>query len=144
MMLYSSTVSAMPARSSACRNLRRLVSVLLAGVAAAGCASTIKPLRGRGVVDSPITTKNNHLACLRQQHLPVQQVGSTGLQIGALPSGPTVVFTPTPGAAQALQIQGLRSTQGSEVIGQALLYPHQADDGELKKIETCLAKGVSG
>lgn len=143
-MLYSSTVSAMPRLTTAPTARRALIPMLLAGLAAAGCASTAKPSQGRGVVDSPITTKNNHLKCLQQQHLPVQEVGATGLQIGALPSGPTVVFAPTPGAAQALQIQGVRSAQGSEVIGQALLYPHQAGDGELKKIETCLAKGVSG
>jgi hypothetical protein len=144
MMLDSSTVSAMPAPNSAPRTLRRLVALLLAGVAAAGCASTAKPPQGRGQIDSPITTKSNHLKCLQEAHLPVQQVGATGLQIGALPGGPTVAFTPTPGAAQAQQIEGVRSGQGAEVIGQALLYPHQASDDELKQIETCLAKGVSG
>jgi hypothetical protein len=30
------------------------------------------------------------------------------------------------------------------VIGSALLYPHQASDSELKKIEDCLAQGVKG
>jgi hypothetical protein len=79
---------------------------------------------------------------MRNQNLPVQEVGATGLQIGALPAGPTVVFAPTPGVAQGQQIQAAQ--QGAEVIGSALLYPNQASDAELSKIETCLSKGVSG
>jgi hypothetical protein len=96
------------------------------------------------VVDSPITTKTNHLKCLRQEHLPVQETSAGSVQIGPLPNGPTVEFLPTPGAAQALQITGVRANQGAEVIGGAQLYPNGASDGELKQIETCLAKGVSG
>jgi hypothetical protein len=110
----------------------------------AGCGSATHPAGGRGVVDSPITTKTNHLTCLRQQRLPVQVTSATTLQIGPLPNGPTVEFLPTPGAAQALQIIGVRANQGAEVIGGAQLYPNGASDGELKQIETCLAKGVSG
>jgi hypothetical protein len=53
-----------------------------------------------------------------------------------------VVFTPTPGAAQAAQIQA--QAQGAEVIGSALLYPAQASDSELSQIETCLAQRVQG
>ena len=69
---------------------------------------------------------HNHLGCLRDDHLAVQILSPTKLQIGAAPAGPTVVFTPTPGAAQAQQIDG--DAQGAEVIGTALLYPNQGSD----------------
>ena len=120
------------------------LAVAALAAALAGCGSATHPAGGRGVVDSPITTKTNHLTCLRQQHLPVQVTSATTLQIGPLPNGPTVEFLPTPGAAQTLQITGVRANQGAEVIGSAELYPNGANDGELKQIETCLAKGVSG
>ena len=127
----------------------------LAGAAAvvlSACGSSAKPLAGtvhpsatpisRGRIDDPRTTKNNHLACLRQAHLPAVKVGSTGLQVGSLPAGPTIDFAPTPGIAQGDAIRN--QTPGAEVIGSALLYPNQASDRELKKIEDCLTKGVTG
>lgn len=70
-----------------------------------------------------------------KQHLPA-------IQIGLLPKGPTVIFYPTPGIAQGLQIMG--QEQGAEVIGSALLYPNGAASKELAKIEGCVAAGVKG
>ena len=97
------------------------------------------------LVDDPRTYASaNNLRCLQQHHVPVQSVGQTDLQIGPSPGGPTVHFEPSPGAAQAQQIEGLPSAQGAEVIGSALLYTHQGSDSELKLIEGCLAQGVSG
>jgi hypothetical protein len=64
------------------------------------------------------------------------------MQIGTKPSGPTVQFMPTPGAAQEAQISG--QVESAEVIGSALLYPNQAPDGLLQKVESCVAKGVKG
>ena len=58
------------------------------------------------------------------------------------PSGPTVGFEPTPGAAQDIQIQG--ESQAAEVIGAALLYPNQASDSLLTTVEGCMALGVKG
>jgi hypothetical protein len=127
-----------------------VVSSLVA-VALAGCgAIQVKPaspagsskLASRGKVDDPRTSKTNHVECLRRQGLAVREVGSTDLQIGTTPEGPSVTYTPTPGAAQADQIEGL--VPGAEVIGSALVYPHQAPDAELAKIETCVTAGVSG
>lgn len=109
-----------------------------------GCSSVAKPPQGRGKVDDPRTAKSNHLRCLLQHHLPAHKVGNTGLQVGPLPGGPTVAFQPTPGSAQADQIYASPGHQGAEVIGSALLYPHQAPDDELSQIESCLAQGVSG
>lgn len=125
--------------------------LLILGAAAvlSGCGSTAKPLAGtirpgttsagHAQVDDP---RAKHLTCLLQHGVPARSVGSTTIQIGALPAGPTVEFTPTPGSAQALQIDG--QVQGAEVIGSALLYPHQASDDQLAPIESCLGIGVKG
>ena len=109
---------------------------------APGTGGGAERAQGRGKVDDPRTTETSHLKCLQQAKLPVVEVGGQGLQIGAPPAGATVTFEPTPGIAQGLQITG--QIQSAEVIGSALLYPHQASDSELKTIESCLAKGVSG
>ena len=121
-----------------------LAASCLAVLALAACGSTsVHPGgAGHGKVDDPRTAKTDHLACMRADHLPVQTVGLTGIQIGAPPAGPRVVFTPTAGAAQADQIQA--QVEGAEVIGSALLYPNQGSDRELNQIETCLSQGVSG
>jgi hypothetical protein len=126
------------------------VASTLAAVALTACGSTsVHPhatgpgaLVGRGKVDDPRTARADHVKCLRDDHLPIQEVGQTGIQIGSPLAGPRVVFTPTPGAAQAAQIQA--QAQGAEVIGSALLYPAQASDSELSQIETCLAQRVQG
>jgi hypothetical protein len=123
-------------------NAKRLAAVLGAITLLGGCATTVKPRQGRGQVDSPLTNSPDRLACLRAAHLPVQVAGPTTLQIGALPAGATVEFQPTAGLAEALQLDGARSAQGAEVIGAALLYPHQAPDWELTAIENCLSVGV--
>jgi hypothetical protein len=125
------------------------VACVLAAVALSACGSSAKPVdgsaavkvkhSGRGVVDDP---RKKHLKCLQQRHLSVVKVGQTGLQIGTPQIGPSVTFTPTPGAAQAAQIGG--QVQSAEVIGSALVYPNQASDKELKVVEDCLAQGVTG
>lgn len=134
------------------RPKRVLTAVTFAALAfaAAGCGAVqvqpttpagSKTLASRGQVDSPVKMKN-HLTCLRDAHLPVQVLSSTQLRIGGASSGPTIFFTPTPGAAQADQIGG--KAQAAEVIGSALVYPHQGSDGEMATIGACLAQGVQG
>jgi hypothetical protein len=130
----------------------RLGLLCAAALAASACGGSVHPaasssgssgpLVSRGRIDDPRTHQSNRLGCLLDHHLPVQQVGATGLQIGPLPAGPTVTFEPTPGVAQGVQIQA--EGQGAEVIGSALLYPNQAPDGELSEIENCLSQGVQG
>lgn len=123
----------------------------LVALALSACGSIqVKPTSAtgapvsRGKVDDPRTTQINHVKCLRTQRFRVAEIGPNELQIGTWPAGPTVLFAPTPGAAQAYQIQGVRWAQGAEVIGSALLFPNQASDSELGKVETCLAEGVLG
>ena len=105
----------------------------------AGSAAVVDQHAGRGRVDDPRT---KHLKCLREHNVPAVKVGQTGLQIGTPPSGPSVTFAPTPGAAQREQIEG--QVENAEVIGSALLSPNAAPDKELKVVEDCLAEGVSG
>ena len=85
---------------------------------------------------------HNHLQCLRDDHLAVQVVSPTKLQVGAAPAGPTIVFTPTAGAAQAQQIDA--KAQGAEVIGTALLYPNQGSDSRADAHRGLSAQGVQG
>jgi hypothetical protein len=129
----------------------RLPALALATLALAGCGAVkVQPsapagstkLSSRGQVDSPLTDVRNHLGCLRDEHLPVQVLSPTELQVGTAPAGATIIFTSTPGAAQADQIEG--KAQGAEVIGSALVYPHQASDADLTSIAGCLAQGVQG
>ncbi len=105
----------------------------------AGSAAVIQSHAGRGRVDDP---RNKHLKCLREHKVPAIKVGQAGLQIGTPPTGPTVTFAPTPGAAQREQIEG--QVEYAEVIGSALLTPNAASDAELQVIEDCLAQGVTG
>ena len=116
----------------------------LAAVVLCGCSSSVKPPQGRGQVDDPRTKIDNHLQCLLSHRLPAQEVGQVGIQISPLPSGPTVQFMPTDGAAQGAQISGQPQYQGAEVIGPALLYPHGGTENELSQIESCLTEGVKG
>ncbi len=130
------------------------MAVGLSALALSACGVKAKPEAGtlkanvtiHKNVDDPRTES---IACLQQQHRAVRRVLTTvagqslpGLQVGIAPSGPTVAFEPTPGAAQSLQIQS--QTQGAEVHGAALLYPNHASDPLLQKVEDCVDKGVSG
>ncbi len=123
------------------------LAIGLAAVSLSACGSTAKPEAGTlkaatteaKKVDDPRTA---HVDCLRSEHIPVVEFGRVWLQIGTKPYGPTVQFTPTPGAAQELQIDG--QVESAEVIGSALLYPNRASDALLQKVEDCMAKGVTG
>jgi hypothetical protein len=133
------------------------LAVGLAAISLSACGNAAKPEAGtlkaatkqQKGVDDP---RKTHIACLQQEHIPVVEFETTalsglpagypGLQIGTKPSGPTVLFEPTPGAAQEAQIDG--QVESAEVIGSALLYPNQASANLLQKVEDCVAKGVSG
>ncbi len=119
-------------------------AVATIALALAGCgAIKLQPNAGsRGVVDNEASNNPDHLACIRGAGLPATEVNPHQLQVGPLPTGPTVVFTPTPGAAQAQQIYG--QAQGAEVIGSALVWVNQGSQSELQTIENCLAQGVTG
>jgi hypothetical protein len=90
-------------------------------------------------VDDP---RPKHLACLKQHQLPVSEPSPTEIQVGPPGVGPLIAFTPTPGHAQADQIEG--KDPGAEVIGSALLFPNQGSENQLQTVEVCTALGVSG
>jgi hypothetical protein len=126
----------------------------LTAVLVSACGIQQKPLAGtpkidkahgfHGVVDDP---RAKHTPCLRADKLHFREY-RTGpqqlpvIQVGSLPTGPMIVFYPTPGAAQALQLQG--EDEGAEAIGSALLYPNHASGSELTKVENCTSIGVTG
>ena len=122
-------------------------AVALLALLLSACGTSAKPVAGslnattivhKGI-DDP---RKTHIQCLRNEHIPVTRFGHVWFQVGTKPDGPTVQFARTAGAAQDLQITG--QVTGAEVIGAALLYPNQAPDSLLKKVETCVAKGVTG
>ena len=118
---------------------RYAIAAALTALALSACSVTVNNPGGRGRITDP-RTQAGRLDCLHAHHLPVTEVGDSDLQIGQLPAGPTVHFTPSPGAAEGAQIDG--QVQGAEVIGSALVYPNQAPDAELGVIENCVAQGV--
>jgi hypothetical protein len=125
----------------------------LAALTISGCGIAAKPLAGtpdlsarsgmHGRIDR---LRRVHYLCLRGAGLPAQTFTSSGgrpaIQVGPSSAGPTIVFEPTPGAAQELQIDG--QVQGAEVIGSALLYPNLASDATLSTVERCVALDVTG
>lgn len=120
------------------------------------CGTSAKPVAGsipaskpdgRGKVDDPRIDNPNHVKCLKQDGFQVKKIRLSGLpslQIGNSPSGPTVMYEPTAGAAEGAVMQGLSWAQSAEVIGSALVFPNQAPYSEMKKVETCIAEGVLG
>lgn len=126
----------------------------LVALVVSACGIPPKPVAGTtnlrkhsgyyGLRDDP---RVKHAKCLRQAKVRFHEYFAgkqrlPSIQIGTLPSGPKVIFYPTPGIAQGLQITG--QEQGAEVIGSALLYPNGAGAKQLTIIEDCVASGVTG
>jgi hypothetical protein len=123
----------------------------LAAAALAGCGSSFKQIAGSNV---PAATKKPlgygvvnqaslpHAKCMQAAGLPAVRVGPTKIQVGSLPSGPTVIFAPDPNAAEVEQIEG--KAPGAEVIGASLLFVHGGSEDVLKQVEACLDQGVAG
>src|SRR5579884_335445 len=105
-----------------------------------GCSAGATPPQGRGRLADQ-RTESGRFQCLVAHHLAAQKVGQTEIQIGSPPAGPTVQFEPTAGAAETRQIEG--TAQGAELIGSALVYPHQAPGAELTVVENCIGQGVA-
>jgi hypothetical protein len=126
----------------------------LTAVLVSACGIQQKPLAGTpkigkapgfyGKVDDP---RKTHVKCLRSEHIHYREYRTAkdhfpAIQVGPLPVGPTIVFYPTPGIAQGLQITG--QVEAAEAIGTALVYPNHASAKELKLVENCTAAGVAG
>jgi hypothetical protein len=84
--------------------------------------------------------------CLRKHHIRGRYYfaagGDPAIQVGTAPTGPTIIFEPTPAFAEGLQIEG--KTQAAEIIGAAVIYPNQAKSHLMKLVENCMAVGVPG
>lgn len=99
----------------------------------------------RGRVDDPRMPQVN---CLKSDKLPYREYYADGvqhlpaIQVGGRAQGPTMIFYPTDGIAQGLQIMGQET--GAEVIGALLIYPNKSRLAELTKVEACAAIGVKG
>jgi hypothetical protein len=119
---------------------KSLAALGAAAMLLCGCSAVAHPPQGRGRVDDPVTAAPDRLACLLSHQIPARKVGMNRIQIGALPAGPTVHFVPSNAVAEALKVTG--AAQGAEMIGNALVYPHQASDSELTQVEDCVAKGM--
>jgi hypothetical protein len=111
----------------------------------AGTANLRKHPGYFGLRDDP---RAKHTKCLRADKIHYRQYYAGGkqhlpaIQVGEKPTGPTIIFYPTPGIAQGLQIMG--QEQAAEIIGSAVLYPNSAPANELSKVELCVAVGVTG
>ena len=98
-----------------------------------------------GVTDDPRTPQ---VACLKSDKLPFHKYYADGvqhlpaIQVGSGTGGPTIIFYPTAGIAQGLQIMGQETA--AEVIGSLLVYPNQAGHSVLSKVEACASIGVKG
>ena len=99
----------------------------------------------RGLVDDP---RIPQAKCLKSDKLPYREYYADGsqrlpaIQVGSRTQGPTMIFYPTAGIAQGLQIMGQEA--GAEVIGALLVYPNHARPHELTKVEACAGIGVKG
>ena len=130
-----------------------IVACGLTALAVSACGMSAKPVAGtpgishaQGNHAQVSDPRTKHVTCLKADGLPVHLFRASGarpaIQVGSPPSGPTVIFEPTQQAATGVQIVG--QAQGAEVIGAALVYPNQASDSLLQKVESCMDIGVSG
>jgi hypothetical protein len=111
-----------------------------------GTAHVLRAPGNHARIDDPRSTSPNRLQCLRDHHLPLRLYTTSGnhlpaIQVGTVPTGPTIVFWPTDQAAESQQIEGLE--QGAEEVGQALIYPHRAGNTVMSEVEDCVAEGVT-
>lgn len=125
-------------------------AAVLVALSLSACGVASKPEAGSASAatkskSSYSDPRTKHVKCLRAAgiHFRELMIGRyPSIQVGTRPNGPTIEFAATPGAAQNDQIQG--RAQGAEVIGAALVYPNQAPNALMSKVEACMAEGVSG
>ena len=128
------------------------VACVAIAVSLSACGVASKPEAGsaQAATKSAQQLKSNdprtkHVKCLAKDHIPYTLYthdSYPSIQMGPLPTGPTAVFLATAGAAQNRAIQG--QAQAAEVIGSALLYPNQAPNPLMAKVEACMKIGVTG
>ena len=132
------------------------VAVTAIALSLSACGVAAKPEAGSAAANTKSAAQKKssdirvkHVRCLAKDHIPYSEYDTdtpTGtlpsIQVGTRPTGPTIVFRATPGAAQNVQITG--RAQGAEVIGSALVYPLDATNHLMAKVEHCMQIGVTG
>lgn len=131
----------------ACGLIAVALGVSACGIKAKPVAGTVHLDRVPGNHSFVSDPRTPYLGCLHSNHFTFRefQYGPQHLraiQVGTVPTGPTIVFEPTPGVAEGDQMKG--EITGAEVIGQALVYPNRTPDAEMKTIEGCISIGVQG
>jgi hypothetical protein len=126
-----------------------VVVCALAALLVSACGIQPKPEAGSGFatfrksgdwqarVDNPV---RKQVECLKQYKVKyrlyiTRKQQLPAIQLGKAPEGPLMVFYPTAGIAQGLQIMG--EEQGAEVINATLLYPNEATGKLLNEAEEC-------
>jgi hypothetical protein len=112
---------------------------LAAAVAAAGCGSgsSTDPAEGRPATVDVNDDRAVALDCLtRVKGLDAREEGDHELIVGDEETGPKIRFFLTGGESEARQFEG--KAEGSEQIGNTLLYVREGSDDELEDVEFCL------
>jgi hypothetical protein len=127
------------------------IACVFAAVTLGACGITPKPLVGtphinsapgnHAVFDDPRTV---HTHCLRKIGLGIRKYRAAGgipvIQVGRLPTGPTVYFYPVSNIQSKMEGEA----QGSILIGSALVYPNRATAKVAEKVIACIDQGVPG
>jgi hypothetical protein len=133
--------------AAACGLIAVALVVSACGIQPKPAAGTPHPSGYPGSHSFVNDSRKPYLHCLRDAGFTVTKFDYgtqklRSIQIDSVPSGPTIVFEPTPGIAEGDQMKG--EVESAEVIGSALIYPHQATDKLMRKVEACLTINVKG
>jgi hypothetical protein len=119
------------------RRLILLLSALAAVAALAGCGTSDDPSARRPTTVDENDDRAVALDCLtRVKGLDARAEGEHDVVVGDQDTGPRIRFFLTGGESEARQFEG--KAEGSEQIGNTLLYVRQGSDDVLKDVEFCL------
>jgi hypothetical protein len=130
------------------RRLARAAPTALVLLAAAGCgtgparhppqpAQVARPASAGAKPDTS-NPSTSLVACLGRRKVSARVSGPGTVGVDPASAGLKVRFLGTDGDAQAAQLQG--SSEGAEVILNALVYVGNATDAQIKPVEDCVAK----
>ena len=113
-----------------------IAAACAAALAMAACGGSDKEPAAKGAPD-PNDKRAVALACIRDQEgLDARLDGEKSIQVDGV-GGARIEFLLSGGEAEGRQFLG--GAQGAEQIGSALLFVNDADEEQLKKVESCLA-----
>ena len=113
------------------------LSLLALALVGAGCGGTYDPRADLPENVSSDDTRAVTLNCLTgHQSLDAQLKGEDEIVVGDDETGPRIRFFLTGGESEATQFEG--KAEGTEQIGNTLLFVREGSDDELEQIEFCL------